>query len=218
MRGSRGPVVNGCARGCLPLTVLLIAAAAVFWFRGDEIMRFVEAYREPPEAAEPSPDLATGAIERFEAFMAAEEGEVSFSAVELESVLRFGSAYRFPAGVADPSVSIRDGEVTIGVRVARELIPRLPDLEGVRQILPDTVPVQLRGRVIGIDGGDAGFVVNRLEAASIPIPSRFIPPIVEILNPDASDDLPPEIIRIPLPDGIRSVRLQDEFLRLTRGR
>ncbi|TVP56886.1 MAG: hypothetical protein EA351_07035 [Gemmatimonadales bacterium] len=209
--------MNGCARGCLPLTVFVLAAATVFWFWGDQITRFAREYREPPEAAEPSPDLAVGAIEKFDVFMAADEGEVSFSAPELESVLRFGSPNRFPAGVADPSVSIRDGEVTLGVRVARELIPRLPDLEGVRQILPDTVPVHLRGRVIGIDGGDAGFVVNRLEAASIPIPSRFIPPIVDILNPEAAGDLPPEIIRITLPDGVRSVRVQGELLWLTRG-
>ena len=206
-------------KGCLSLSLLLLVGAGLFWFQGDAIMAFVEDRRGGPEVLEaraPSAEIAMEARERFESYLVDDRSEIVFSAVELESLIRYELADRLPQGVSDPTVGIRDSEVTLGVKVARELIPRLPDLEGVRQILPDTVPVQLRGRVIGIDSGDAGFVVNRLEASSIPIPSRFIPSLVEMLNPGGGEDLPPEIIRISLPEGVGSVRVVGEVLRLSR--
>lgn len=210
--------MSGCLRGCSTLAVLLLLGGGVAWLWGPNLLDRLEDWREAPDSAAPSAETGRSVVERFERFLeGGSSSEVAFSAVELESVIRFQFADRLPEGVTDPTVRLRGGEATLGLRVAREWIPQLPELEGMHDFLPDTVPVQLRGRVIGIDSGDAGFVVNRVEAASIPIPDRFIPRIAAALAPGASDDLPPEIIRIVLPEGIHTVRIDEDRLILSSG-
>jgi hypothetical protein len=210
--------VSGCLRGCASLLLILLVVGGAVWYWGPELPRFVTEWRATaemvPETA--SPEVGEAARERFEHFLAGGSEEVRFVEAELESLLRWEIAEMLPDGIRDPEIRIRNGELSLGLRIARSLIPRIPELDAIQGFLPDTVPVQLRGRLITVDGGDAGFVVNRLEAASIPIPSRFIPPIAELVSPYAGGDLPPEIIRIPLPEGIRTVRIEGEELILTR--
>lgn len=209
----------GCLRGCLAIVVLLVAGAVVAWYSGPELMERVESWRgtEAEVAPEPSAELGATAMERARALVDGEMAEARFTGAELESVLRFELADRLPAGVSDPSVNVDGGELRVGVSVERDRIPRLPEIEQLRELLPDTVQLRLQGRVIGIDRGDAGFVVRRIDAAGIPVPDRFLPAVVEFLNPGAASDLPPEIVRVPLPDGIGAVRIEGDELVLSSG-
>jgi hypothetical protein len=191
--------------------VLLLAA----WRWGPDLWDRVRG--EPPngDAEVASPELAEAAWARYEALARRGEGEIRLSGVELESILRFQLIERLPPGVSDPSIRIREGEVVLGLRVAAERIPAIPELESVRGILPDTVPVQLRGRLLTLAGGEVVLLVHRIDASAVPIPRRFFPRILEGLARGERTALPPEALPIPLPDEVGRVRVEGDFLVLS---
>jgi hypothetical protein len=85
-------------------------------------------------------------------------------------------------------------------------------------MLPDTVPVEFRGVVVTLEGGRATFIVRRIDAAGVPIPRRFHAAIVEAVDPLRRPGLPAESIELPLPNGVQTLRVQDDRLVLTRVR
>lgn len=209
----------GCLRGCLAIAVLLVSGAVLAWYAGPDLLERLDGWRgvEAGVVPEPSAERGADALARVRELVDGESTEARLTGVDIESVLRFEMADRFPTGVSDPSVAVDGGELRVGVNVEREHIPRLPEIQQLRDLLPDTVRLRLEGRLIGIDQGDAGFVVRRVDAAGIPVPARFLPAIVEFLNPESSSDLPPEIVRVPMPDGIGAVRIEGDELVLSRG-
>lgn len=215
--------MNGCFSGCLGriLALLLLAVLVIMaWRWGPDAWQRVSDSmgREGVEAPGSSPGMAEAVVERLSELMESEPGaevEVSFTGEELESLLRYELAHYLPEGTSDPTVRIRDGEVALGLRVAAERIPAIPELEQIRGFFPDTVLVQIRGRVLALEGPEAGFLVHRIDAAGLPIPRRFFPRILQGLVLVERPDLPPEAVAFPLPEGIRSVHLDGDRLILT---
>jgi hypothetical protein len=213
--------MNGCFGGCLGRVLaflLLLTLVVVAWRWGPEAWDRVTESTAGSEstAVASSPGMAEAVVERLSGFLEGErEREMSFSGEEMESLLRYELVGYIPDGVSDPSVRFRDGEVTLGLRLAAERIPAIPELEQIRALLPDTVPVQIRGRVLSLEGPEAALLVHRIDAAGIPIPRRFFPRILQGLSVVERSDLPPEAVAFPLPQGIRSVRLVEDRLVLT---
>lgn len=164
----------------------------------------------------PTPELAEQAESGIVALVAGEVEEIELSAAELESLLHYRFPLVWPEGVSAPSVSLREGELHLGLRVAQDRIPRLPELDPLLGFLPDTVPVSLQGRVLALGSGEAALFVSRIEASAIPIPRRFFPRILEGVRGPGDDELPPEAVRLPLPPGIRSAVVLDDRLLLRR--
>lgn len=206
--------MNGCAGGCLgrilALVLLAVAAAAAWRFGPDLAERVAEMRSADP--VEASPALADRALERYAEVASGREERVALSGIELESILRFHLEGYLPRGVSDPEIRIRDGEVRVGVHVALELIPAVPELEGIRDVLPDPVPIDLWGLVVPLEGGRAGFIVRRVDAAGVPIPRRFHAAVASAVDPNRPADLPPEAIALPLPDGVRSITVVGDAL------
>ncbi len=238
--------MKGCMGGCLGRAfglLLLLGMGATIWIWGPELLeegrvrsgaitervpllegvlgdRIRGSNRaSTPVADPPSPELAEVAERRIADFLEGEGGGASLvlTGPELESLLRYRLPAAWPEGISDPSVILRDGELELGLRLVRERLPSLPELEGVLSFLPDTVPVGLRGRVLALGSGDAALLVHRVEASSIPIPRRFYPRILESVRGPAPPDLPPEALYLPLPGGIRSAVVEGDRLILDRG-
>ncbi len=217
--------MNGCFGGCLGRVLaflLLLTLVVVAWRWGPEAWDRVSETTVASEATavESSPGMAEAVVERLSVFLDDErvgdtEREMSFSGEEMESLLRYELVGYIPDGVSDPSVRFRDGEVTLGLRLAAEEIPAIPELDQIRTLLPDTVPVQIRGRVLALEGPEGALLVHRIDAAGIPVPRRFFPRILQGLSLVERPDLPPEAVAFPLPHGIRSVRLVEDRLVLT---
>lgn len=215
--------MNGCFSGCLGRVLallLLVVLVVMAWRWGPEAWERVSdsVGREEAEAPRSSPGMAEAVMDRLTELLEGDtdpEVEMSFSGEELESLLRYELAGYLPEGVSDPTVRIRDGEVTLGLRLAAERIPAIPEMEQIRGFFPDTVPVQIRGRVLALEGPEAGFLVHRIDAAGLPIPRRFFPRILEGLTLVERPDLPPEAVAFPLPARIRTVRLEGDRLVLT---
>jgi hypothetical protein len=143
---------------------------------------------------------------------------VALSGLELTSVLRFGPATQLPAGVIEPQVEMKDGQIRLTGRVVVSAFPDLPDLGPVIGILPDTLPVTLRATLVPLGEDDAALVVHRIDAARIPLPDRLIPEILEALGRRDEEGLPPDALRIPLPEGLASAYILSDSLVLRSDR
>lgn len=213
--------MNGCFGGCLGRVLaflLLLTLVVLAWRWGPEAWNRISDSTVGSEVTvvEPSPGMAEAVVERLTDFLEGEpEREMTFTGEEMESLLRYELGDYLPEGVSDPTVRFRDGEVTLGVRLAAERIPTNPELDQIRGFLPDTVPVQIRGRVLALEGPEAALLVHRIDAAGIPIPRRFFAHILQGMSSVERPDLPPEAVALPLPAGIRSVRLAGDRLVVT---
>lgn len=200
--------------------VILVGIVFVAWRWGPEAMQIVRTGGLSTRVAEsepPSEALAARAERELDGLLAGREEVIALSASELESLLHFRFPMDWPDGVSLPSVRMSDGELSLDLRLARDRIPSLPELENILDFLPDTVPVRLRGRVLALGGGTAALLVHRIEASSIPIPRRFFPRILESIRGGSGPaDLPPEALFLPLPAGIESIRVSEDRLVLTR--
>ncbi len=210
----------GCLTGCAgraSALLLLLAVVAAAWVYGPEVAREFRGGDSvaPRSATTTSPELAAEAVNRYQEMVERELGEAEFTATELESIIQFRLPEYLPTGVGEPSLRFRDGEAIVGLRMSREILPELPELERVLEILPDTVPVQLRGTLVTRGEGLAAFVVRRIDVANVPIPRRFYPRILEGIDPRDRDGLPPEAVSIPLPAGVGAALIREDRLVLT---
>ena len=170
-------------------------------------------------APQPSEELADSALARFGRLRSGDgDRTVSLSGLELTSVLRFGPASQLPTGVIEPNVEMEDGQIRLSGKVVMSAFPNLPDLGGFIGVLPDTLPVTLRATLVPFGEEDAALVVHRLDAARIPLPGRLIPEILRALGRDEEDGLPPDALRIPLPEGLASVYILSDSLVLRSDR
>ena len=193
----------GCLGKAISLLVLLAVAAAA-WLWGPGLWRRYSG-EVPGVAAEvqPSPELADRTLDRLEAFRAGEAGdEIRLGDAELSSMARYALPGVLPPGVDQPTVRIRDGHLHLSARVALAAFPDLPSLSEVVQILPDTVPVEIRGTLTPFDRSRAALHVDRIEAARIPLPARMIPDVLRGLGRRDLEGLPPDALVIPLPEGL----------------
>jgi len=143
---------------------------------------------------------------------------VSLSGLELTSMLRFGPASQLPTGVLEPHVEMEDGQIRLSGNVVLSVFPDLPELGAIIGILPDTLPVTLRATLVPFGEEDAALVVHRLDVARIPLPGRLIPEILEALGREEEVGLPPDALRIHLPESLVSAYVLSDSLVLRSDR
>jgi len=174
------------------------------------------AVEAPPS---PSPELADSTLARFERFREGKAGDrLAFGGTELTSVLRYAVPGIIPPGVSEPTLRLQNGLGEASAKVAVAAFPRLPRLEPVVGILPDTVLIEMRGSLVRIDERHLAFVVDRIQAAHIPLPQRMIGTVLDALAADRRDSIPEDALMVPLPDGLKSAFVQQDSLVLLAGR
>jgi hypothetical protein len=213
-------------RGCLSVLVtgiVLMAIAYGGWRWGGEVFPAVERMlgRSPtvvPGEPQPSEEIAEAALDRYQDLLRSPAGtEAMFSGLEVTSLIRFSFPGMLPPGLAEPTVIIRDGTLDLQARVARDRFPSFPRLDGVLEILPDTVPLEVGAVVLPFDPAHVSVMVQRIDASAIPVPRRFIPDILEAVGRRSRPGLPPTGVAVPLPDGLSGVYVQADSLVLVSG-
>ncbi len=170
------------------------------------------------DEAGPTPELAESTLDRFEQFRAGELGDrLALGGPELSSVLRYALPGIVPSGVTEPTVELEDGRVHLSARVAVDAFPKLPRLDQIVGLLPDTVLVETRGSLVPIDQGNLALLVDRLQIAKIPLPSRMVPDVLNGLGRQGPASLPADGLAVPMPDGLESVFvLRDSLVLLAK--
>jgi hypothetical protein len=171
------------------------------------------------ESSDASPDLAESALDRFEAFRAGKGGDrLVLSDAEVSSIVRYALPGLLPPGVTDPDVSMTDGHLALAAQVATAAFPKMPRLDGVIGMLPDTVPVTMDGELVRFGKESLAFRVEHMEAARIPLPDRMIPGVLSALGRTHKDGLPANALHLPLPSGLDSVNVEGDSLVLVADR
>ena len=206
--------MGGCLKRLISASftlVLLAFVAYAGWRWGGGVFTRAEAIvgapGEPVDAGPmPTPEIAEETLDRLEAFRAGESGErrLELDGVEVSSVVRYSLPGIVPAGVADPRVEMEGEDLFLEARVAVADFPNLPALDEVMGLLPDTVQIEMRGRISPFGDDYAALTVRRVEASRIPLPSRMIPGILRALGRTEREGLSSDAMAIPLPYGISS--------------
>jgi hypothetical protein len=206
--------------GRVLVVVILVAVGAALWWKRPEIMdRFRGAGSGPPSAAVPSPELAEATLDRFEALQSGEAGaELRLGDAELSSLVRYSLPGVLPAGVEDPTVTISEGRVTLHARVELEALPELPRFGEVVALLPDTVPISIRGTLAPFGDQRAALHIDRIEASRIPLPARYIPEMLTALGRAEVENLPSNALLFPLPSGLSAAYILRDSLVLVASR
>jgi len=201
------------------VVLLLVAYAGFRWgpLVFPRLEHLVGIQSAPPvaEGAEtgPSAELADRTLDRFEQFRKGEgEGRIALSGLEVSSVVRYALPGLVPPGVEDPMVTLSDGRVRLSARVATGAFPRLPRLDDVVGILPDTLDVVMEGSLVPLDPEHLALIVDHVEASRIPLPRRMIPEILAGFGRERSNGLPGDALAVPMPNGLRSVYVQRDSL------
>lgn len=167
----------------------------------------------PAEVDAASPEIAEATLDRFEAFRAGRAGDrLALSGAELSSVVRYALPGLIPAGVSEPTVVLEDGRVRITARVAVTAFPRLPQLEQVIGLLPDTVLLEMEGALVPLDQSFLALLVDKVEASRIPIPKRMVGEILAGMGREGPPSLPADALAVPIPDGVGAVFVQGDSL------
>lgn len=185
------------------------------WRWGDDavtavIERTASVHEDREEA---TPELAEEARKAIDALRRDPEAvELSLTASELESLVRYSAPGVLPEGVTPPRVTFRSDEMHLEGRVAVDAFPRMPEVERLVGVLPDTVSVEVVGSVLPYEEGRAALRVQRIRVAGIPLPRRLTPRLLEILGRRERPGLPPDAMEVPLPAGLTSAYILSDSL------
>jgi hypothetical protein len=210
----------GCLRRIV-LALLLLGAGWVGWRWGGSVFPELEStvagwvagiQERGGDQGEPDAAMGDEVALRLERFLSGQEGDsLVLQGVEVSSVLEFSTGGLLPPGFDRPRIRFEDGVAVLSLRAAMSRLPSFPELEGFMEVLPDTVPLELRGRIQAFPGGTS-MKVESIEAARIPLPRRMYPSILEALGRRDQPGLPPEAVEVPLPRGVQGVYIPGDRL------
>jgi hypothetical protein len=175
-------------------------------------------YRGGGDGAAPAADprVARAALARFQDFVAGEGSDsLLLRGTEVTSALQYEVPEFLPPGLGDPRVRFQDGAAVLTVSVALSAFPRFPELEGILEILPDTVPLELRGGLEPLNDQEVALRIDAVEASRIPVPRRLYPQILEALGREDRPGLAADAVAVRLPRGVASAYIADDRLVLT---
>jgi len=176
------------------------------------------------EAPRPRPaptaeaEVAGRAIARLQLFRTGDAGRtLTLTGEELTAVLRGALPGILPHGVSDPMVRLVDGEVRIEARLSRADFVASKLLVSVLGVLPDTVDVELRGR-LARHGGRLAFRVERSWASRVPLPPWVVRTIAIDLGERVmvADSSEAPVLTVRWPDGVGDVIVAGDRLVLER--
>lgn len=198
----------GCMRR-LVLLVILLALLVGAWIFRDRLITAWQDLRADDEVQEVSPQLAESAERKLASFSEADPPpRVTLTSAELQSLVAYRMAASLPGFILSPRVAIADGELRVRARVPTDEVGGMRGIGGSDEILsmlPDTTEVEAKAHLIPLADGRVGLAVDEITAASIPLPGRIIPRILESVGRVDEPGLPAEALAVRLPAGVRAV-------------
>ena len=188
------------------LLLLLLIGGAAWWFRDSLPLPWGGGV-----ATEVSPEAADDAEEKL-AGLRAGQSEIRLSSTELSSLLIYRRPGWAPEAVRSPLVEMRGDTLRFAATIPTSGIPSHPDVDRIRDLLPDSARLEVEGRLRTLGGGRAALDVREVELAGIPIPERYYPPMLERFGRSGASGLLPTELDLPLPPGVSEVRVEDGFL------
>ena len=211
----------GCMRRIVLLVVLLALAAAAWLFR-DRLIAMWHDLRSDDAPQNVSPELAESAEQKLATMSEPNAPDrVTLSSAELQSYVTYRMAEALPSFILDPVVTVDEGDLKVSARVPTDEVAGMRGMGGSEEILsmlPDTTEVEAKGHLIPLGDGRVGLAVDEVSAASIPLPARMIPRILESMGRRDEPNLPREALAVRLPGGVTNAFAHgDSIIFLSKG-
>lgn len=195
--------------GAIALLLLAVGGLTAFG------LGYLPLEPEPIEIGNVSPAAAAAAEVKLAQLDAAGE-EVRLTSVELTSLFRYRPEIWSLGIVREPAVRMSGDTLRVSGRVATADLPSEPEIDQLRPLLPDTVPVDLFGSVRPLGPSTTVLEIGAIEVAAMPIPARYYTHLLQRLGQGPENNLPPGTLALPLPAGIGSARIEGGELVLNR--
>ncbi len=213
--------MKGCMRR-LALLLFFLGLLVIAWLFRDRLIAMWHDLRSDDTAQLASPELADSAERKLELMTGADApARVSLSSAELQSLVAYRMTDALPSFVLAPEVTVQDGVVRVRARVPTDEVAGVEGIGGSEELLamlPDTTEVEAKGHLIPLADGQVALAVDEVTAASIPLPDRYIPKILERMGRVDQTDLPNEALALRLPEGVSSVYADgDSIIFISRG-
>ncbi len=164
-------------------------------------------HHEDTEMTEASPAAAEAAEAKL-ARMRESGDTVHLSSVEFTSYLR----YRFREQLANqldaPTVQFAGDTLTLKGRFPTDRLPDTRELRAVRDFLPDTADVRLRGQLRTLGPGRAALRIDNVSFAKVPVPRDVYPDALKRLGRADEPGLGTDEYPFRLPPGVASARVE----------
>jgi hypothetical protein len=200
--------------GCLSSLVVLVLLGWAAWHFRDRIMGFIHKDEAPLEVSQAAADEAMSKLDRMR-----QSGDtVSLSDVEFTSLLRYKLASHISGDVYAPSVKFNGDTVRLRGKFPTDRLPDAPEIRRVREFLPDTADVDVRGKMRSYGEGKAALAVDAVAFARMPIPRNMYASALKQMGRGDEPGLMPNEYPVHLPPGVASARVEGGRLILTPSR
>ncbi len=210
----------GCMRRIVLLVVLVALLAGAWIFRA-QLLGMWQNLRSAAEPTVVSAELADRAEQKLAVLHEPDApARVTLTSAELQSLVTYRIAETLPGFILTPRVTVEDGELRVHARVPTDEVSGMRGLGGSEEILsmlPDTTEVEAKGHLIPLGDGRVGLAIDEVTAASIPMPSRLIPRLLESIGRRDEPGLPAEALAVRLPTGATSVFMHGDSIVFVSG-
>ncbi|MFL5383296.1 MAG: hypothetical protein ACJ8GN_12325 [Longimicrobiaceae bacterium] len=194
--------------GFLRNLLALIGVAALgygVWAYRDQIPW---AWKKKEAAAtEVSPAAAESAEKKLER-MRASGDTVHLTGTEFTSYLRYRFHDQLASQLDAPTVAFSGDTLMLQGRLPTERLPDTRELRAVRDFLPDTAEVRMRGNLRTLAPGRAAVRIGSVSFAKVPVPPSVYPDALKRMGRADEPGLGADEYPFRLPPGVSSARVE----------
>jgi len=186
----------------------LVGVAALLvagWMYRDKIpWRWKQQGAASTEVSEAAAESAEKKLER----MRASGDTIHLNGAEFTSYLRYRFHDQLASQLDAPTVAFTGDTLMLQGRLPTDRLPDTRELRGVREFLPDTAEVRLRGNLRTLGPGRAALRIGSVSVARVPVPHDVFPDALKRLGRADEPGLGADEYPFRLPPGVSSARVE----------
>jgi len=194
--------------GFLRNLLALVGVAALLvagWMYRDKIpWRWKQQGAASTEVSEAAAESAEKKLER----MRASGDTIHLNGAEFTSYLRYRFHDQLASQLDAPTVAFTGDTLMLQGRLPTDRLPDTRELRGVREFLPDTAEVRLRGNLRTLGPGRAALRIGSVSVARVPVPHDVFPDALKRLGRADEPGLGADEYPFRLPPGVSSARVE----------
>lgn len=162
--------------------------------------------KKPAEAMQVSPEAAQSAEDKL-ARMRSSGDTVHLNSVEFTSYLRYRFKDQFTDQLDAPTVQFTGDTLTLNGRLPTDRLPNTRDVQALRDFLPDTADVRVRGQLRTLGPGRAAIRIDNVSVAKVPVPRDVYINGLKRVGAPTEPGLGRDEYPFALPPGVGSARV-----------
>lgn len=153
-------------------------------------------------------EAAAQSAEQKLARMRSSRDTVHLSGVEFTSYLRYRFKDQFTGQLDAPTVQFAGDTLTLNGRLPMDRLPDTRELRAVREYMPDTADVRVRGQLRSLAPGRGAIRIDNVSVAKVPVPRDVYISALHRAGAGAEPGLGRDEYPFRLPPGVGSAKVE----------